>query len=48
MKDSIPGEPLLVFKDVHIGFDEGEVRAATEEGEARLANIARRNAAEAA
>jgi phospholipid/cholesterol/gamma-HCH transport system ATP-binding protein len=25
MKDSIPGEPLLVFKDVHIGFDEGEV-----------------------
>jgi phospholipid/cholesterol/gamma-HCH transport system ATP-binding protein len=25
MKDLVPGEPLVAFKDVHIGFDEGEV-----------------------
>jgi phospholipid/cholesterol/gamma-HCH transport system ATP-binding protein len=25
MTELVPGEPLVVFKDVHIGFDEGEV-----------------------
>jgi len=25
MRDLVPGEPLVVFQDVHIGFDEGEV-----------------------
>jgi phospholipid/cholesterol/gamma-HCH transport system ATP-binding protein len=25
MKELVPGEPLVEFKDVHIGFDEGEI-----------------------
>jgi len=25
VKDVVPGEPLIAFKDVHIGFDEGDV-----------------------
>src|SRR5580700_9304514 len=25
MANTVPGEPLIIFKDVHMGFDEGEV-----------------------
>jgi phospholipid/cholesterol/gamma-HCH transport system ATP-binding protein len=25
LADAVPGEPLIVFKDVHLGFDQGEV-----------------------